>query len=385
MLWRVQTKAGSFAPWLLAISAIASLVIDSAVDPGDLHCYILGGAALGHDLYGTASINPVSHELMPFVYPPFAAMVFWPLHLVPLWLAALGWRVGMIAALYASVRISQKMMGADNTRTAMLWTAGALWLEPVVGNLKIGNVGVYLMVIVLCAAYSRKWWVSGLLIGLGAGVKLTPAIAGVYLAGHRRWAAAIFSGVVFLGTIGVSYLVTPGQVSYYFTKWLHKDAPFAFGYAYNQSWRGGIARILGYDPGTSPLVGVCIAATGVLAIIAWGRLHGDPLGTLLVVMIFGLLASPLSWTNQWTWIVPLLIWLHGRGSKVLWWAWLLVGLCSVSYELARLQPSFTEISRPWYLAWAGLVYPVLSLATYGWIIAAKRKAGANPETRMARV
>jgi alpha-1,2-mannosyltransferase len=33
------------------------------------------------------------------------------------------------------------------------------------------------------------------------------------------------------------------------------------------------------------------------------------------------------------------------------------------------------ISRPWYLAWAGLIYPVATLATLGWIAASRRRSG----------
>ena len=37
-----------------------------------------------------------------------------------------------------------------------------------------------------------------------------------------------------------------------------------------------------------------------------------PLGRLLVVELFGLLLSPISWTHHWVWLMPLMIWLfHG--------------------------------------------------------------------------
>jgi alpha-1,2-mannosyltransferase len=371
----------TLAPLLLGVSAVVSVAVSTAANSCDLHAFVLGGAALDRPstLYDAAYLDPVHNETMPFVYPPFAAMVFYPLHWLPFWLVALGWRLGVVAALYAVVRISQQMIDADNRRVAMLWTAGAVWLEPILGNIQQATVGVFLMLAVLYAAYSSRWWLSGLLVGLGAGLKLTPAISGGYFVGVRRWAAAVFSGVVFFATLAVSYLVAGDRVRYYFTEWIGRDTVFPIGSVDNQSWRGGIARVLGYDSGTAPQLAAAIAVTGALVVLAWWVLgsapqHRDRLGSLLMVMLFGLLASPVSWTNHWVWIVPLLIWLlHGPwcdnpGARVLWWVWLVVAVTAVPNALAQLQSSRWEISRPWYQAWAGLIYPILTLATLGWII-----------------
>ncbi|GAB7066664.1 mannosyltransferase [Mycolicibacterium hodleri] len=370
------------APWLLAVSAVASVVISTFTDPIDLHIYVLGGAALDNPsaLYDVAYLDPAHGETMPFVYPPFAAMVLYPLHFVPFWLVALAWRVGVIAGVYAVVRLCQQMMGVADKRTAMLWTAGALWLEPIVGNVKHATIGVFLMLLVMYAAHSKRWWLSGLLVGLGAGIKLTPAIAGLYFVGIRRWATAAFSAVAFLATLAVSYVVAGDRVRFFFEDFIGRDGLFTIGNDYNQSWRGGIARVLGYDAGTSPHLIVAIGVTGVLSLAAWWALgsaaaHRDQLGSLLVVMLFGLLASPVSWTAHWVWLVPLLVWLlhgpwsHRPGARVLWWAWLIVTFAAIPNQLAQLQTNRWEISRPWYEAWAGLVYPALTLATLGWIVA----------------
>jgi alpha-1,2-mannosyltransferase len=380
-LSRVGASIQDVAPLVLGVSAILAVAVSTATDPIDLHIYVLGGAALDHPstLYDAAYLDPAHNETMPFVYPPFAAMLFHPLHWLPFWMVALAWRVGVVAGVYAVVRISQKMIGADDRHVAMLWTAGALWLEPIVGNLKHATIGVFLMLAVMCAAYSRRWWLAGLLVGLGAGVKLTPAITGLYFVGVRRWAAAVFSAVVFFATLVVSYLVAGDQVRYFFTDWIGRDNLFTIGNDYNQSWRGGIARVLGHDAGTGPLLIAVLAITGLLAVMAWwalgfGSTRRDQLGSLLVVMVFGLLASPVSWTAHWVWIVPLLVWLrHGRwrdmrGARVLRWLWLAVAVLAIPNALASLQANRWEVSRPWYEAWAGLVYPMLTLATFCWII-----------------
>jgi alpha-1,2-mannosyltransferase len=222
-------------------------------------------------------------------------MVFYPLHWLPFWLVALGWRVGVVAALYAVVRISQQMIDADNKRVAMLWTAGAVWLEPVLGNLQQATVGVFLMLAVLYAAYSSRGWLSDLLVGMGAGVKLTPAISGGYFVGVRRWAATVFPGVVLFATLAVSYLVTGDRVRYYFIEWIGRDKLFPIGSVDNQSWRAGIARVLGYDSGTGPQLVAAIAVTGALVVLAWWVLGSAPQRRDRL--------GATGWARSWWWII----------------------------------------------------------------------------------
>jgi alpha-1,2-mannosyltransferase len=44
----------------------------------------------------------------------------------------------------------------------------------------------------------------------------------------------------------------------------------------------------------------------------------------------------------------------------------------VPWLLSFAQPTIWEISRPWYLAWPGLVYIAATLVTLGWIAASGR-------------
>jgi len=215
----------------------------------------------------------------------------------------------------------------------MLWTAVSIWIEPLRSTFDYGQINVFLMLAVLWAVYTTRWWLSGLLVGAAAGIKLTPAISGLYFAGARRWRAVAFSAVVFVATVGVSALVVGDQARYYYTDLLgdaRRVGPIAT--SFNQSWRGAISRILGHDAGFGPLVLAAIAVTALLAVLAWRALdRSDRLGRLLVVELFA-------------------------------------------------QPTIWQISRPWYLAWAGLVYVVAALATLIWI-ATTAPAGTRASRR----
>ncbi len=327
---------------------------------------------------------------LPFTYPPFAAVLFYPLHLLPFGVVALAWQVGIVAALYGVVRVSQRLLpnreespGAGR-RVAMAWTAVGIWIEPLRSTFDYGQVNVLLVLAVLCAVLSTRWWLSGVLVGLSAGVKLTPAVTGLYFVGARRWAAAAFSAVVFFLTVGVSALVVGGQARYYFTELLGDASRVGpIGTSFNQSWRGGISRILGHDAGYGPVVLVGIAVTAVLALLAWRAVGGarDRLAAVVIVQLFGLLLSPISWTHHWVWLIPLMIWLlHGPlrarlGARILGWGWLVLTAVGVPWLLSFAQPSIWTIPRPWYLAWAGLIYIVATLATLAWIAATARRSG----------
>lgn len=363
----------------------------------DLHVYVGGAAALDHPgtLYSYVYADQTPDFPLPFTYPPFAAVALYPMHFVPFGVLAFLWHVAIVAALYGVVRISQRLIGtAADRRAAMLWTAVSIWIEPLRSNFDYGQINVFLVLAVLYAVYTIRWWLSGLLVGLAAAVKLTPAVAGIYLLGARRWSAALFSLAVFLFSIGVSLFVVGDQARYYFTDLLgdaHRVGPIAT--SFNQSWRGAISRILGYDAGYGPLVLAALVITAVVAVLAWRALNpSDALGRLLVVELFGLLLSPISWTHHWVWLVPLMIWLiqgplgQRLGAKILGWGWLLLTIIGVPWLLSFAQPSIWVISRPWYLAWAGLIYVVASLATLSWIALSGRttdagKAGHDCETR----
>ncbi|MDX1892780.1 mannosyltransferase [Mycolicibacterium sp. 050158] len=375
-------------PLLLLLSAgiLLGVTIANPPDLVDLHVYVLGGSALDRPdtLYTFVYADQSPDQPLPFVYPPFAAIAFWPLSLLPFVVAGLLWQVATLAAVYGIVRISQRLVGGGTHRAAMLWTAGLIWLEPVRVSLDLGQVGVFLTLVVLYAVYDRRWWVSGLLVGLAAGIKLTPAITGLYFVGMRRWGAAVFSAVVFFATVGLSLLVVGDQVRNYFTRVMGDTSVNPIGIAINQSWRGGISRIVGHDAGSGSLVLTAIAGTAVLAFLAWRALGGGPedrdrLGSVLIVELFGLLVSPISWVHHWVWVVPLVIWLfcgpwRGRpGARVVGWGWLAITFLSVPSMLALAEPSLWQISRPWYLAWAGLVYVVAAVATLAWIVVTGRR------------
>lgn len=137
----------------------------------DLHVYVGGAATVGtgQSLYDFVYADQTPDFPLPFTYPPFAAVVFQPLHLLPFGVLSFAWQIGIIAALYGVSWLSLRLLGVQAHRSAMLWTAVGIWTEPLRSTFDYGQINVILVLAVLCAVYSSRWWLSGLLVGLAAG------------------------------------------------------------------------------------------------------------------------------------------------------------------------------------------------------------------------
>ncbi|KAA0022617.1 mannosyltransferase [Antrihabitans cavernicola] len=393
----VVSRLTRLAPLLLLVAVGARMVWSLSTANGmnlvDLHVYVDGSASLLRgDLYSYTYSKETPDFPLPFTYPPFAALVFLPLHYLPFTLVGIVWQLLTVAALYAVVKISLELLlgpvvKQDPTRwrsIAMVWTAFGTWTEPVRTTLDYGQVNVFLVLGAMVAVRSARWWLSGFLVGFIAGIKLTPAITGLYFLARRRFAAALASAVVFAGTVGISYLIIGSQAREYFEHLLGDASRIGpVGSVWNQSLRGALSRIVGHDVENGPLLIAAVLIFAALAVLAWRTLdHDDRLGTLVIVQLLGLLISPISWSHHWVWVVPMAIWLlHGPhrdrlGTKILAGYWLLTTLVGVPWILSFFQDSIWLISRPGLLAWLGTVYVVGVLGFYLWVIYVGR--GVNP-------
>jgi alpha-1,2-mannosyltransferase len=181
------------APYLLALSLLARFGITYLVPNGtnfiDLHVYVDGAATMDRGGLYDFVYHPVIPPLpLQFTYPPFAGVMFYPLHFLPFPLVGLCWQLGIVAALYGCAVLALKLLRKNDFRQAMAWTALAIWFEPMRHLFELGQIGALLMIAVLAAVYSSRWWVSGLLVGLGPVLRRRPPVAGgrVLRRGVRR-------------------------------------------------------------------------------------------------------------------------------------------------------------------------------------------------------
>ena len=289
----------------------------------DLSVYQYAGRLVldGLPLYG--SRDPATN--LRFTYPPFAAVVMAPLALLPGWLAIALWTGASVGALAGVVLLVCRALGRTVVgRPLALLTVGALATEPVWQNLTFGQINLLLMLAVLVDLVhpERRW--SGVLVGIAAGVKLTPLVFVVLLvlAGRRTTAGRAL--LAFAGTIAIGFLVLPGAATTYWTHNLIKAGrvgpPES---SHNQSVFGTLTRLLDSPPST--LWWLAVAGPVALAVVvvgaAWWRRGDRVLGTGLGASAM-LLASPISWSHHWVWAVPigLLVWERSRWAGIVWTA-----------------------------------------------------------------
>jgi alpha-1,2-mannosyltransferase len=373
------------APYLLALSLLARFGVTYLMPNGtnfiDLHVYVDGAATMARgNLYDFVYHPAIPPLPLQFTYPPFAGLVFYPLHFLPFPLVGLCWQVGIVATLYGSVALALELLQKSDVRMAMAWTALAIWFEPVRHVFELGQIGALLMFAVLLAVASQRWWVSGLAVGLATGMKLTPGVAGLYLAGARRWKAVAFSAVVFAATVAVSIALGGPQARFYFTDLMGNAERIGIvDTTMNQSLRGVVGYLAGRDAGYGPLLIGAVVVTAVLSALAWWRIGaGDPLGRLVVVMLFGLLISPISWTHHWVWVLPLVMWLvlgsTRRGSRLVGWAWVVLAYVGSPWLVTFASDTGRLEGRPWYAEFAGSLYVVAAMATLAYVASVSRRS-----------
>ena len=282
----------------------------------------------GGDLYSWYA-NPPQH-LWPFTYTPLAAWVIAPLT----WMSYQSATVLLIAAtpLCAAVTayavLRRLAVAPRMARSLAPWLAliGVIALEPFPKTMEYAQVNAILMALVAVDLFlvpERSRW-RGALSGLAAAIKLTPAVAILVLLARREWRAAATMAGSAVGLTLLAALAAPAESWEFFTSamWDPGRAGFA-DYSGNQNLKGAIARGL-----PESAWNFTWAACSLLTVVAaWflcrrlDRLRGadDAAGALgqddglvlslqiSVVMVLGLVISPISWSHHWVWCLPALM------------------------------------------------------------------------------
>lgn len=365
--------------------------------PIDLLVYRTGGLTL---LQAPAELYHTTAGL-PFTYPPFAAMVFVPFALIPPSLAAAFLHFASLLALSRSIFLAVRT--GFGTALGPLPVAGlvaaAMALEPVWGTFAFGQINLILLWLVLESLLAEPLRdARGALLGIASGVKLTPAVFLAIPLLERRWRMLAIGGLAGLATVVVGVLISPGaSQDYWFSALWDPSRIGGVEYSGNQSLNGTVWR---FNGGAAARVWlVLVAALAVVVLPLAGRLLSDRrrLHAVTVIALFGLLASPISWSHHWVWVVPMLVtlavdlrtaraarlrapavlaaalagaWLLALVSRAIWWP---------------PNEGHVEFLQPIPVKLVESLYVVLGLVTLGWyafsairLQPAERAAGGAP-------
>ncbi|NNM46347.1 glycosyltransferase 87 family protein [Knoellia koreensis] len=311
----------------------------------DLGVYLAGARAAltGDELY-SVSVSNGHGGLLEFSYPPFAALCFAPLTALSTSCAGVLMAMMSLASLGVVAAVAARSVGIG-ARGTLLVVLVALTLEPVQRTLLFGQVNLILAALVMIDAFllPRRW--RGLLTGLAAGIKLTPAIFLMYFVLRRDWSSAGRLVVAAVGTVVAAWLVMPHDSARFWFEGLGSMSQFGpevvlWG---NQSLDALARRALqgSQAPGWARVAFVAPAALGLFLLTvhaAKAQLQSSQwLSAFTAVAIFGLLISPVSWTHHWVWVVPALVVMVQRRW---WWG------AGLTAGLFYVPPMWVLHSRP---------------------------------------
>lgn len=308
----------------------------------DLGTYLLGGSYAFHgNLYETTYLP--TH--LGFTYPPFAAILFWPMSHLPAEVDQIVFSWMSLAALLGIVVISFRVTSASLRRRSVTWWSLTLLtpivlLDPVRESFLLGQINILLALAVIADVTVIQPDRRGWLVGLAAAIKITPLILIPYFfLTHQRGTCkrAIAS---FIAAGVVTTVLTPTSSWRYWTRalWKPKGAGW-LPWVGNQGIVGVVDRGLARSIATPTMfiLVVLVVAVGLFIAVQADQKSSYVLGFLAVEATESL-ASPVSWSHHFVWVVLLIAWL----------------------ALAPERPAHGE-------SWAGLVAVIFWAAPIWWV------------------
>ncbi|MEW1958955.1 glycosyltransferase family 87 protein [Kineococcus sp. NPDC059986] len=284
---------------VLAVGLVLSGLGQEAWQRGyDLAVYRDGARDLlaGRDLYLRETYR--GHW---FVYPPFAAVLFLPLVLLPASLDLVVWDAALLAVTgWACWKVFRSV--------ATGWFVGlgtvfVLLSDPFREALVLGQVSPLVVVgLVVGCLYGGRG--GAVLAGLSGAVKVTPALVVAAFVNRRaRWWFASAVAVVGLVATVLGVLVAPGSAGSYFGSLVWDSSRVAApGTTTNNSLAGAFAHA-GLSSSTSSTLGLVLSVPLLVLVVVvayradWLE-RQDRLRFGLLVSLVTCLVSPVTWSHH---------------------------------------------------------------------------------------
>ncbi|WP_242633223.1 glycosyltransferase 87 family protein [Arthrobacter sp. S39] len=373
------TTRGWIATAAGAAAVVAALmVLYSAYIPlmNDFEVYYYGGSRVLQT--GETGVNELyaARDGLPFTYPPFAALLFAGLALLPLGTSGLIFiTTALVGAAVVAAWLARHYFGLRSWRTsfadwrfrtiALAGTGAILLLGPWRDTFDFGQINIILMGLILAdfALYGKDRageirWPAGLLIGLAAGIKLTPLAFGLYFLVRRDFKALGWMAAGFFGSIGLAWAVLPNASLTFWTKIL-PDTGRIGGPAYldNLSVKGLLLHVGLPDSGLTSVLWLVLSlglAALTALVIKWAVAADENFVAVSATAVLMLLISPVSWSHHWVWMAVALpsmaFAMHrvpSRTGKMRLYGWIIVTVSAVAFYLTPKYLAMMAGANEW--------------------------------------
>lgn len=361
-----------------AAVVLALVVLYSAYIPlmNDFEVYYYGGSRVlqtgesgAHELYAP-------RDGLPFTYPPFAALLFAGLALLPMGTSSLVFSTtALVGAAVVAAWLARHYFGLRSWRTsfadwrfrtvALAGTAAILLLGPWRDTFDFGQINIILMGLILAdfALYGKDRagelrWPAGLLIGIAAGIKLTPLAFGLYFLVRRDFKALGWMAAGFFGSIALAWAVLPNASLTFWTKIL-PDTGRIGGPAYldNLSVKGLLLHVGLPDSGSTSVLWLVLSlglAALAALVIKWAVAAEENFVAVSATAVLMLLVSPVSWSHHWVWMAVALpsmaFAMHrvpSRTGKMRLYGWIVVAVSAVAFYLTPKYLAMMAGANEW--------------------------------------
>ncbi|MGV9669179.1 MULTISPECIES: glycosyltransferase 87 family protein [unclassified Gordonia (in: high G+C Gram-positive bacteria)] len=278
--------------------------------PVDLQIYRYGGQFLFHGQHLYDGPMPQANDsILPFTYPPFAALAFVPMSWLPVRVLSVIFLVIGCLLTFWLIRVLLRRVGCGDLPIGwtLLLTGIAYELEPVRITLDLGQINLILAGLVIADTLwdRRPAWAEpyrGLLVGIAAAIKMTPAVVIIYFIARRQWRAAINVGVGFVVATGIAWAIVPSDSLKYWTSTVFDpDRIGGLAFVYNQGIAGVLARMGMSDSQRSHWwLPLCAIAGLYCLVLAWHLAKRREYELcFLAAWAVALLATPAAWIHHW--------------------------------------------------------------------------------------
>lgn len=361
-----------------AAVVLALVVLYSAYIPlmNDFEVYYYGGSRVlqtgesgAHELYAP-------RDGLPFTYPPFAALLFAGLALLPMGTSSLIFSTtALVGAAVVAAWLARHYFGLRGWRTsfadwrfrtvALAGTAAILLLGPWRDTFDFGQINIILMGLILAdfALHGKDRagelrWPAGLLIGIAAGIKLTPLAFGLYFLVRRDFKALGWMAAGFFGSIALAWAVLPNASLTFWTKIL-PDTGRIGGPAYldNLSVKGLLLHVGLPDSGSTSVLWLVLSlglAALAALVIKWAVAAEENFVAVSATAVLMLLVSPVSWSHHWVWMAVALpsmaFAMHrvpSRTGKMRLYGWIVVAVSAVAFYLTPKYLAMMAGANEW--------------------------------------